>query len=255
MPSRVQIQQDSEMAVAYDGLFRTRPFHRNASRGEALSWGQRRGAILKLEEFVRSFGEPYSKALGIDLQSKRKEEIVKWFLASILYSKPIRETTATLTYRTFEAYETLSIDSILSAGWDGLVQILDEGGYVRYDFSTATKLLEVFGNLRKRYNSDLWNLYNDANDSSDLERHLKALGKGVGDTTVSVFLRDMRAIWPKSNPKLTPLEELALEELGIKDLEALAKRRGLDIVRLQTALLRLGKDFLKRGKEVDVTLG
>jgi hypothetical protein len=65
----------------------------------------------------------------------------------------------------------------------------------------------------------------------------------------------MRAIWPKSNPRLTPLEELALEKLGIKDLEALAKRRGLDIVRLQTALLRLGKDFLKRGKEVNVSLG
>ena len=203
---------------------------------------------------MRTYGEPYSKSLGIDLSSRRNEEITEWFLASILYSKPIREGTATLTYRTFEAYEALSVDSILDKGWDGLVQILDEGGYVRYDFSTATKLLEVFGNLRKEYGSDLWNLYDAAADGAELERRLKALGRGVGDTTVSIFLRDMRAIWPKAHPRPTPLETLAMEKLGIADPEALAKRRGLDPVRLQTALLRLGKDFLRKGKDIDVSI-
>jgi hypothetical protein len=206
---------------------------------------------LKLEEFVRKYGEPYSKNLGIDLKSKKKDEVVKWLLASILYSKPIRESTATLTYGTFAAYGVLSTNSILKAGWDSLVQILDEGGYVRYDFSTATKLLEVFGNLRREYP---WNLYNAAKDGSELENRLKALGKGVGDTTVSVFLRDMRDIWPKAHPKPTPLERLAMDKLGIADMEALAKKRGLDPVRLQTALLRLGKDFLRGGKEIDISL-
>jgi len=135
-----------------------------------------------------------------------------------------------------------------------LVQILDEEGYVRYDFSTATKLLEVFGNLKKGYGSDLWSLYNAAKDGQDLDRRLKALGKGIGDTTVSIFLRDMSAIWPKARPKPTPLERLAMRKLGITRPEAFARRRGLDPTRLRTALLRLGKDFLRRGKEIEVTV-
>jgi hypothetical protein len=209
---------------------------------------------LKFEAFVEKYGAPFSKMLGIDLASGRREEIVKWFLASILYSKPIRESSATLTYRAFESYETLTVDSILNTGWGGLVRILDEGGYVRYDFSTATKLLNVFGSLKKDYDSDLWNLYNAAKDSFDLEMRLKALGKGIGDTTVSIFLRDLRNTWPKSHPKPTLLVRMAMKKLGITDIDRFATQKGLDTIRLETALLRLAKDFLKKSKAINIEL-
>ena len=207
---------------------------------------------MELEDFVQKYGEPFSKLLGIDLQSRRKEEIVKWFLASVLYSKPIRESTATLTYKTFEAYGAVDVEGILSTGWDGLVRILDEGGYTRYDFSTATKLLEAFGHLKSQYASDLWNLYDRSSGGLELEKRLKGLGKGIGDTTVSIFLRDMRHIWPKAHPNPSPLMRLAMGELGIDDLAETAKRSGVDAVKLETALLRLGKDFLKKGRKIDV---
>jgi hypothetical protein len=58
---------------------------------------------MKLKEFVKRYGDPYSEMLGIDLRSHKNGEIVKWFLASILYGKPIRESTATTTYKTFES--------------------------------------------------------------------------------------------------------------------------------------------------------
>jgi len=209
---------------------------------------------LKIEEFVDKYGEPFSKRLGIDIASQRNDEFVKWLLASILYGKPIRESSATLTYETFEAYEVLSVDRVLETGWDGLVEILDAGGYVRYDFSTATKLLNVFGNLKKDYSSDLCALYNSSRDGADLERRLKSLGKGIGDTTVSIFLRDMREVWEKADPKPTPLVKSAMEKLGIKDLKEFAKARNLNIVWLETALLRLGKDFIKKGKEITISL-
>jgi hypothetical protein len=35
----------------------------------------------------------------------------------------------------------------MEKGWDGLVAILDRGGYVCYDYKTATKLLEINRNL------------------------------------------------------------------------------------------------------------
>jgi hypothetical protein len=209
---------------------------------------------LKLREFVDQFGKPFSEELGIDLKSRNSEEICKWFLASILYGKPIRESSATNTYRVFENDDILTASKIVGAGWEVLVTDLDEGGYTRYDFSTATKLLEVFGNLCKRYGGDLNRLHALAKDSRDLENRLKELGKGIGDTTVSIFLRDIRVAWPKADPEPSPQVRLAMRELKIKDLKRFAKAKRLDLVKLETALLRLGKDFIRRGKRVKIEL-
>ena len=190
--------------------------------------------------------------LGINLKSRRNEEIVKWFLAAILYSKPIRESSATKTYRCFERREVTTAKRIVEAGWNRLVEILDEGGYTRYDFSTADRLLEVFGNLEKRYGGDLTRLYKESKTGAEVEANLKRLGKGIGDTTVSIFLRDMRHVWRRVEPKPTPLVTLALETLKVRDLEGYAKKHEMDVVLLETALLRYSKDFLKKAKSIRV---
>jgi hypothetical protein len=207
---------------------------------------------LGLREFVDQFGKPFSENLGIDLKSGKSEEACKWFLASILYSKPIRESSATNTYRIFESYDITTVSRIVDAGWDVLVTDLDEGGYTRYDFSTATRLLEVFGNLLKWYGGDLNQLHALSKDSRDLENRLKELGKGIGNTTVSIFLRDMRVAWPKADPEPSSLVKLAMSKLKIRDLKRFAKAKHLDLVRLETALLRLGKDFIRKGKRVRI---
>jgi len=206
-----------------------------------------------LKDFVVRYGQPYSDMLGISLKSGRNEQIIKWFLAAILYGKPIRESSATRTYQCFEKYGVTSGRRILRAGWDRLVQILDEGGYTRYDFSTADKLLEVFGNLERRYDGNLTRLYEESKDEVELEANLKALGKGIGDTTVSIFLRDMRYIWNRAEPKPTPLVTVATKRLRIRELKQYAKKHGVDIVRLETALLRYSKDFLKKGKIIRIS--
>ncbi len=203
-----------------------------------------------LREFVARNGKPFSQMLGIDLKTGKNEEIEKWFLASMLYSKPIRESTATLTYQTFEEEGVLSASKVLETGWEGLVSLLDDGGYVRYDFSTAEKLLRVFGSLEKEYGGDLNRLHEMASDSDDLERRIIGLGKGIGPTTVSIFLREMRGVWSKADPEPSPLVKLAMSELGIKDIKKLAARQHMDPVRLETALLRLGKDFIRKKREV-----
>jgi hypothetical protein len=190
--------------------------------------------------------------LGIDLKSRRNKEMVKWFLAAILYSKPIRESSATRTFRCLDKHGVTTSRRIIEAGWDRLVSILDEGGYTRYDFSTADKLLEVFGNLQERYGGDLNRLYEASRDGEEVEANLKKLGKGIGDITVSIFLRDMRSIWTKVEPKPTPLVIAAMKSLGIKDLTEYAREKRIDLARLETALLRYSKDFLKKGKTVKI---
>jgi hypothetical protein len=207
---------------------------------------------VELENFVKIYGKPYSEMLGINLKSGKDEEIVKWFLASILYSKPIRESSAAKTYFCFLKHGVTNVKKILQTGWQGLVEILDEGGYTRYDFSTADKLLEVFGNLEKVYGGSLNRLHELAKDSKDLEKRLKLLGKGIGDVTVSVFLREMRDVWRKADPEPSPLVKLAMKKLKIKDLKEFAKRKKLNLVWLETALVRYAKEFLRKGKKLEI---
>ncbi len=201
----------------------------------------------ELKALVRRYGSTYSAALGIDLRSRRPAELSKWFLASVLYARPIREETATRTYKVFEAEERTTAERVVEAGWEGLVGLLDAGGYVRYDFSTADKLLAVFGKLQAEYGGDLNRVHASAKDSADLVRLLKGLGKGIGDVTVAIFLRDLRGVWPKARAAPTPLERLAMERLGITDFERAARRLGISPVRLQTALARHGIR-LRRGE-------
>jgi hypothetical protein len=207
-----------------------------------------------IKNFVEKYGQPYSEMLGIDLKSSKNDEITKWLLASILYSKPIRESSATATYKIFEEHQVVTASKILEEGWDGLVTLLDEGGYARYDFSTAERLLLVFGDLHRNYNDDLNRLHASATDSKDLEKKLKGLGKGIGDTTVSIFLRDMRKVWSNANPCPSTLVRAGMKKLKIGNLGKFAKANRLDIVRLETALLRLAKDFLRKGKRLDIKI-
>jgi hypothetical protein len=207
---------------------------------------------LRLKHFVAKYGQPYSRLLGIDLKSRRNEEIAKWFLAAILYSKPIRESSATRTFQCFYRHGVTTATRVVDAGWDRLVSILDEGGYTRYDFSTADKLLEVFGNLQELYGGNLNRLYETSRDGKEVEANLRRLGKGIGEITVSIFLRDMRWIWRKVDPKPTPLVTMAMKSLGIKDLKQCARKKRIDLVRLETALLRYSKDFLKKSRTMTI---
>jgi hypothetical protein len=208
-----------------------------------------------LKTLLEKHGQRYSEALGIKLQTVSDNEVFKWFLAAVLFGAPITESSVIKTYKCFEKHSVLTPKKILETGWDGLVKILDEGSYTRYDFKTADKLLLVMGNLQQQYNGSLNLLYQQAHNHTDLENRLKQLGKGIGDITVSIFLRDLRGIWKKADPKPTPLVISAAKSLGLtksddpqKVLDELKsfwnknKIAGYTFVSFETALLRLGKE-------------
>lgn len=136
-----------------------------------------------------------SKDLGITLKKnfparRRETELFKWFLACLLFGKPIQQEVAKRTYFEFLKAGLTSPNKILRAGWDKLVKILDKGHYVRYDFSTATKLLEVCRELRDRYGS-VSKLIKAAKTRADLSRRLQEF-KGIGPVTARIFLRDLK---------------------------------------------------------------
>lgn len=132
----------------------------------------------------------YSTELGIDLKSGREEELFKWFLACLLFGKPIQQEVARRTYLEFVRAALVTPDKILEAGWDELVRVLDEGHYVRYDFSTAAKLLDVCRMLKEKYGT-ITSLINQSSSRKDLGKRLLEF-KGVGPKTIEIFMRDLK---------------------------------------------------------------
>ena len=204
-----------------------------------------------IKKLISALGGKFSKELGIDLSQGISTEIFKWFLASKLFGARIGTNIAIKTYREFERCGVLSPEKILETGWDGLVRLLDDGGYARYDFSTATKLLEIMEDLKKFYHGDLNGLHQKARDEEELENLLKGLGKGIGDVTVNIFLRELRSVWKMANPVPSELVILAARNLGFisqteEPLSALKKVwlahtiKGKDFSDFEAALLRLG---------------
>lgn len=209
-----------------------------------------------IEKLMVALGGKFSAELGIDLSNGKSQEIFKWFLASKLYGARISSKIAARTYLEFQRRGVLTSGKILKTGWDGLVRILDDGGYVRYDFSTATKLLEIMKVLKTEYDGDLNKLHQKSRDPRDLEERLKALGKGIGAVTANIFLRELRTVWSKARPEPSDLVKLAARNLGLLEpkedpLEALQhiwsihKIPAKDFCDFEAALIRLGKDYCR----------
>lgn len=135
----------------------------------------------------------YARRLRINLSSRNEEELFKWFLACLLFGKPIQTEIADQAFQELVAARLTNPGAVIRAGWDKLVRLLDRAHYVRYDFSTATKLLEVCEELKRRYGT-LTNLLTQARTASELSRRLQEF-KHIGPVTTRIFLRDVRPIW------------------------------------------------------------
>ncbi len=137
----------------------------------------------------------YAKELDIDLASGRETEYFKWFLACLLFGKPVQQEVAKRAYLELVKEDIVSPEAILKAGWDKLVEVLDRGHYVRYDFSTATKLLDVAKALKEKYGT-FAALLQQSETIEALSSRLQEF-KGVGPKTVEIFLRDMVPVLKK----------------------------------------------------------
>lgn len=205
-------------------------------------------------DLVKNLGGRHASSLGIDLAASDAGERFKWFLAAVLFGTRISAVLAIRTWKVFAAREVLTPERMLQTGWDGLVAILDAGGYVRYDYKTASKLLDVCTSLEQNYSGNLDTLHDAAADARDLQQRIKALGRGIGDTTADIFLRELRGIWIKADPPLSPLALSAAIELGyltpgtnpqqalagLKKIWAEGAKTTADFAEFESALVREG---------------
>jgi len=190
------------------------------------------GLVLSVKDSLSKL-QSYSEELGLDLT--KPNDRFKWFLASVLFAKRISADTAKETFLHFDQEEIASPDAILEAGWDRLVEVLDSGGYTRYDFSTATNLLGIAKALKEKY-GDLERLHAESSSAKDLEIRLQEF-KGVGPVGVNIFLRELRGIWEKAKPSPSPIATSKAKKIGLnmKDTE-----------RFESQLVRLNLEYCKK---------
>lgn len=161
--------------------------------------------FLNPSDLVARMGGSYASMLGLNLKGLDSDEIYKWFIAAVFYGAPIPGIIATRTWHIFVATDMLKPQKMIDCGWNKLVDLLDQGGYVRYDYKTATKLLEVNQALLENYHGDFNVLHAVAINCRDLEKRIMDLSKGIGRVTTYIFLRELRGKWPKADPPLSPL--------------------------------------------------
>jgi hypothetical protein len=181
----------------------------------------------------------YSEELGLNLDNP--SDWFPWFLSASLFAKPIATATALRTASLLIQSGVRTPHAVERTGWDGLVRLLDKGGYVRYDFSTADKLLEIAGDFGE---SDFLQTLAKEQSFLKVEERLTRI-RGVGPKTVEIFLRELQGRW-KSSPSWSEEARQAAHRLGI-DLRrwthASSRRR-----RIENGLVRLWIEHCKPGR-------
>ncbi|MBA1274465.1 DNA methylase [Stutzerimonas azotifigens] len=135
-----------------------------------------------------------AKELGIDIE-KGEGELFKWFLASFLFGKRIQQDIAAEAYRVIvDKHKRDTPRKLGNCSWQQIVDMLGEGHYVRYDESTADRLLKLCEKLNSEYGGKLERLHEMSESRKDLEKRLAEF-EGVGPKTVEIFMREAKKVW------------------------------------------------------------
>lgn len=164
-------------------------------------------------QLVEELGGRFSTEIGIAVDQGGRE-VERWFLAATLFGTRISVPIVERTYRVLDEAGVRTIADVPGRTWDELVSLLDAGGYVRYDFRTATRLQALATVVGDRYGGRIGTLGAAAREPSELEAALDAL-PGWGPVTVQLFLRELRGVWPAANPPLDERAAWAARHLGL----------------------------------------
>ena len=135
-----------------------------------------------------------AKELGIDI-SQGEGELFKWFIASFLFGKRIQQDIAADAYRVIvEKHKRDTPRKLGNCSRQELVDMLGEGHYVRYDESTAERLLKLSDKLNNEYAGKLGNIREQSKDRKELEKRLGEF-EGIGPKTVEIFMREAQKVW------------------------------------------------------------
>ncbi|MFJ2711066.1 DNA methylase [Pseudomonas sp. NPDC087346] len=128
--------------------------------------------------------------LHISLDPVTEEGLFKWLLASFLMGKRIQAEIAAEAFRVIaDKHQRDTPRKLANCTHRQLVAMLGEAHYVRYDETTAERLLALAKKLNEEYAGKISNIVEASADQADFERRLAEF-EGIGPKTVEIFMRE-----------------------------------------------------------------
>jgi endonuclease III len=132
--------------------------------------------------------------LNIRLRRNDEDGLFKWLLASFLMGKRIQAEIAAQAYRVIvDQHGRDTPRKLAHCSHRELVAMLGEAHYVRYDETTATRLLALARRLNDEYAGKVSNMLEASTDRQAFEKRLAEFD-GIGPKTVEIFMREASAV-------------------------------------------------------------
>lgn len=195
-----------------------------------------------ISRLLRRAGTTYAEEAGIGLKDKPMP-LFQLLTMAMLASKPIDATIAARASRELSRSGLRTATAVLDADRSTMIHAFARAHYVRYDESSATRLIEIATAVRDDYDGDLRNLAVDSRRDIGKAESLLQEFSGIGETGASIFLREVQDVWTWVRPYFDERALEAARRLGLPatpdGLSELAPRSSS---RVAAALVRVSLD-------------
>jgi hypothetical protein len=188
---------------------------------------------------LETAGTSYADEAGIRLKDQPMP-LFQLLTLCMLASKPIDAAIAMQAARELFQAGLRTPQAVLKTNRADMIRAFGRAHYVRYDESSATRLVDIATAVRDNYGGDLRKLA--TGDVKGTVRLLKQF-KGIGDTGADIFLREVQDVWTWARPYFDKRALTAARQLGLPSdpdkLGTLAPRAN---AKLAAALVRVSLD-------------
>jgi endonuclease III len=201
-----------------------------------------------VRRLLSNAGTTYAEEAGIRLKDKPMP-MFQLLVLCMLASKPIDAAIAMQAARELFRAGLRTPQAVLDAERATMIRAFGRAHYVRYDESSATRMVDIAAMARDEYGGDLRRLADRSERDVKAAARLLQRFKGIGATGADIYLREVQDIWTWVRPYFDDRAVKAARDLGLPGdpgrLSELAPRGN---ARLAAALVRVSLDENLRDK-------
>jgi hypothetical protein len=198
-----------------------------------------RELVLRLRKHA---GTTYAAQAGISLRDAPMP-LFELLVLCMLASKPIDAGIAVQAARELFHAGLRTPHSVLAADRSAMIQAFGRAHYVRYDESSASRLIDLASKVDEDYHGDLRTLARLSKPDVRAAKVLLKQFNGIGDTGAGIYLREVQDVWPWVRPYFDKRALDAAEQLGLpREAGKLAALTGRAIAPLAAGLVRVSLD-------------
>jgi endonuclease III len=201
-----------------------------------------------VSRLLSNAGTTYAEEAGIQLKDKPMP-MFQLLVLCMLASKPIDAAIAMQAARELFRAGLRTPQAVLDTERATMIRAFGRAHYVRYDESSATRMVDIAAMVRDEYGGDLRRLADRCDRDGKAAARLLQRFKGIGATGADIYLREVQDIWTWVRPYFDERAIKAARDLGLPGdpakLIELARHRN---ARLAAALVRVSLDDNLRDK-------